>query len=60
MEWPKIGRSWIIRNCGFSIWIGSITGSTSYDASTTITTSALDFVISTTSSTSSTWMLSIT
>jgi hypothetical protein len=63
MEWPKIGTSWVIGNYGFSIWTGSTIGWTSCDASITTTTSCLDFVISTTCSTSltsSTWMLSIT
>jgi hypothetical protein len=38
MEWPKIGTSWNLKNCGFSICTSSTTCSTCWDAFVATTT----------------------
>jgi hypothetical protein len=58
--WPKIGTSWVTWYYGQSIQTSSTTSWISCDTYVVTTTCYLDYVISTTSSTCSTWMLSIT
>jgi hypothetical protein len=60
VEWLETGTGWNPKNCGFSIYIGSIIGWTCWNNNVTTGAGSVMEIINSANITCSTWMLSIT